>query len=237
MSNILIDFAVDKVKELMDKYPEIINNPEGFIKHTRGVAKIAEETSRRISENYSMIPINTEELCLAGGLHDLGRPLNSKELGQLGHEIKSAQYIEKEGLNWKIIHNQREAYHIAQIVRPHSSVYEQWIASFECNDKRTKKLIEDFGNINPQLLIPRTWQEAIITYSDLCDKNEERVDPIWKLNDALNRYENDPKIADPVVIIVHKKAMNRLIDLCEKIESACEGKLNPKEINSYFGFA
>ncbi len=235
MTNKFIDFSVDEVKRLMDKYPGVMNNPELFIKHTRGVAKIAEETSRKIIENYPGVPINPEEICLAGGLHDLGRPLNSKELGQLGHEIKSAQYIEKEGVKG-IIHSLKNVYRIAQMVRPHSSVYEQWLTAFEIKDKRTGKLLEDFGEINTQLLIPRTWQEAIITYSDLCDKNEERVDPIWKIKDAMERYKNNPQIADPVVVTAHERAMDRLVYLCTKIDRAVKKELKNSEMNTSFGF-
>jgi len=103
-------------------------------------------------------------------------------------------------------------------------------------DEEIEKLLEDFGDVNSYLLMPRTWQEAIITYSDLSDKNEERVDPIWKIKDAMERYRTNPQIADPVFVIAHERAINRLTNLCYKIDNAQKGKLTESEMSTFFGF-
>ena len=223
-------------KAMVDN-PEVMNNPEGFIIHSKGVGNIVEEYASKFAENYPGFPLNFDELTLSGDLHDIGRPSNIivNKLGQLCHEIESSRIIKSNGVDWGL-GTPAGVLRIANAVRTHSSVSEQYAAAFETKDSRLERLKEVFGEFDPELLVQKTWQEAIITYGDLSDKNGEKVDPTWKLDEAISRYLKDPKIADPLVVIAHPRARNRLVDMCEKVEDAAKGKLTTDQVREYFGF-
>ncbi len=232
----VIDYAVSVNDSVLQENPGVLNDGEGFLVHIRGVANNAEEAARKIKENYSWLPLDVDETVMAAGLHDIGRSLNPKELGQLGHEIGSGRWIEKDGLEKEIVKTLKDAYRIAQMARSHASIFEQWKVAEEIDKTRYNALVKNFGNINPDLLKARTWQEGIVTYSDLRDKNGKRVDPIWKLQEAMKRYSQDENIKDEVVVQAHKRAMPRLIYLCKAIDAATKGTLSRTEIKTLFGF-
>jgi len=234
-----IEYIIGLNRKVIAEHPGVIHSPDKFLIHVRGVYALAEETTKRIAKSYQGIPLNVEEVGCGAGLHDIGRPLSSNELGQLGHEIRSKKWVEENAEKEGIVDSLIDAYRIAQMTSSHSSVYEQCLIAkelLEKGDEKAKKFIEEFGQINPFLLVPRTWQEAIVAYSDLCDNNGEKVDPIWKLQDATKRYQNDLMYKDSFVVEGHKRAMERLTGLCRAIDAAKEKKLTNAEMQTLFGF-
>lgn len=229
-----IDCIINLNKKVIAEHPGVLHSPDKFLIHVRGVYDLAEEITKKIAKSYPGIPINIGEVGCGAGLHDIGRPLSSNELGQLGHEIRSRRWIEENVVREGIVTSLRDAYRIAQMTSSHSSIYEQYFVArerLEKGDEKAKKFIEEFGQINPFLLVPRTWQEAIVTYSDLCDNNGEKADPAWRLQEAMIRYQNDPFVVEG-----HERAMGRLTGLCKAIDAAKEKKLTDAEMQTLFGF-
>ena len=68
-----------------------------YLKHLSDTYRIAGETVDAVCSTYPWLVkyINREEVALAGGLHDIGRPLRKN---QLFHELRGAKYIEDHGL-------------------------------------------------------------------------------------------------------------------------------------------
>jgi len=230
------EFVMDINQKLIDASHGVMRNPGGFLIHLGGVYDNAEEASRKIAENYGEIPLILEEVVTAAGLHDVGRMLSSGEIGQLGHEIRSGSWIEQNGLEKGVASSQTDVYRIAQMTRTHASIYEQWLVAKEQDLPQWTELKQEFGSLNPLLLVPRTWQETIVAYADLSDKDGEKVDPILKLKEAIERYGSDSAIKDLIVVKGHKRAMERLTYLCKTIDSAMTKKLSEGEVKTRFGF-
>ncbi len=94
---------------------------------------------KNVISKYPKIPINKEEVSLASGLHDIGRPLQKE---QIFHELRDARYIEQKGLEKGVAFSLTDAYRIAQMLRSHGFEYELW------QDPSGTKLKEEFEPLN-----------------------------------------------------------------------------------------
>ncbi|MBI5398604.1 hypothetical protein HZB03_04015 [Candidatus Woesearchaeota archaeon] len=82
-------------RNLVEANPDHLNDPDNYIKHIGQVYNLAEGVVRNILARYPNIPLIGEEVSLASGLHDIGRPLQKD---QTVHELRGARYSEQEGL-------------------------------------------------------------------------------------------------------------------------------------------
>lgn len=235
MKDKLKEYCLRLNKKIMGEHPEIIKNPDNFLSHIGSVYDISRETAENIRGYYPEVPLNIDEVAFAGGIHDIGRILSCGELGQLGHEIRSAKWAEENRI--KIMGGSFEtARKIAQSVRSHGTIYEQWNLVRESDLERFNLLVDEFGNMNPYLLVPRTWEEAIIFYSDVCNKNGKRVSSEYKIKETIERYSKLDKPEDVFVVKAHQIGKQRMINFCKFVEDAASGKLDRKELSALFGF-
>lgn len=214
---------ISLAKELMDKNPDILNNSVGYLKHLEASYEIAQEIVSKIISHYPNIPLIGEEVSLAAGLHDIGRPLNKD---QLFHELRGADYIENHGLELNIANSQEDVSRIAQMVRSHGFLYERWILNTTAR--------EEFEYMDISLLLPRTWQEAIVTYSDDHNESGVRVSSLEdKYSRLLAKYQHNPKFQDDRVVQSIISGQQRVTKLCERVDNLANGKLTKKEIATY----
>lgn len=211
-------------RKLVEANPDTLTDPDNYIKHIGQVYDLAEGVVRNILAKYPNIPLVGEEVSLASGLHDIGRPLQKD---QTLHELRSAKYTEQEGLGEGVSASLIGVYRVAQMFRSHGFAYEFW-QDPECSDKR-----KEFEPLEACLLVPRTWQEAIVTYSDLASHNGERIKVEDRMNELFHRYENNAKYQDGTVVRAARTGLNRILELAERVEALEQGKLTEQDIARY----
>ncbi len=216
--------ALDWAKALIEANPDNLKDPDKYLVHLASTYDLAEVVVGGIFSHYPGIPLVGEEVSAASGLHDIGRPLNKD---QTFHELRGARHIEHEGLEKGVASSLRDVYRIAQMIRPHGFAYELW-QDPECAGGR-----EVFEPLETALLVPRTWQEAIVTYSDLASFNGERITVEKRMDELLERYENDPKYQAGAVVRAATAARNRVLELAERVEALEQGKLTEQDIARY----
>lgn len=101
-------------RRLMQENPGTLNGPEDYLLHLSDSYLIAGEI---VDESISKYPklkerLIREEVSLAAGLHDVGRPLRKD---QLFHELRGARYIEENGLEIGVTGSIIDVYRIAQM--------------------------------------------------------------------------------------------------------------------------
>ena len=144
------------------------------------------------------------------------------------HELRGAKYVEENGLELGVAESKIDVYRIAQMFRPHFLVYEQF------NDLENVQARKEFEPLDSNLLVPRTWQEAIVTYSDLSVVDGERVSVEERIMDIEKRYSSDPKyMGNTSVMKSLEKGKIRLLKLAERIEKLEMGILSDAEIMQY----
>ncbi len=219
--------VLDLAKRLMDESDENVLG-ERYLPHLMDAWDNTENVLEEIYLEYPGLKkyIKKEETRLAGGLHDIGRPFKKS---QVFHELRGARYIEEKGLGVGIVDNPLDLYRIAQMIRFHGVVSEQW-AEEHHRDKR-----KEFEPLDSGVLIPRSWQEAIITYSELTMVQGHRVTLQEKLADFEKNYgpkgkflKTNPDFAESL-----KKGLPRLIEVCESVDRLRQGKLTEPEIVQY----
>lgn len=210
------------VRRLIEENPDNLNNPDKYIKHVLASYDIAQEVIRRITHRYSRIKLIEYEVCLASGLHDIGRPLKKD---QSFHELRGAAFIENRGLELGIAESLTDVFRIAQMFRPHGAVYELW---------NTLRIEDEFEITDSSLLLPRTWQEAIVDYSDLNNLDGERMNFKEKLALVPLKYRKQG-YASKEVLNATESSIGRMLLLCDRVEALMNGKLTEQEI-SRFGF-
>jgi hypothetical protein len=218
--------ALDLARRLLDEHPDTILG-SSYIGHLESVAEAATETVEQIHKNNSQLRyfLKKEEVALAAALHDVGRVLDQD---QLFHELRGAKYIEEHGLENGVAEFPVDVYRIAQMFKSHFLVYEQF------NDPDNSEQKEPFKDLDSSLLIPRTWQEAIIVYSDLSLVDGERVSVEERLADIEKRYSSDPRYMDNTSVIrSFEKGKTRLLKLAERVEKLESGKMSDPEIMQY----
>ena len=214
-------------EQLMKENPENMKSSEGFLLHVQESYNVAKETVEMACFNLPELKtkLDENEVSLAGGLHDIGRILKKN---QLFNELRGARYIEENGIENGIADNLVDIYRIAQMIRPHFVVSEQF------NDEKNEKEKIEFEPIDSRLLIPRTWQEAIVVYAELSNLGGERVSFIERLNEIKERYANNPKYKeDSSVLGGLQKGLTRIIETCGKVENLRKGKLKKADIARY----
>ncbi len=212
-------------RTLVAKNPNNLIDPDNYITHLGQVYDVAEGVVRNILEKYPNIPIIVGEVSVAAGLHDIGRPLQKD---QIFHELRGANYTEQNGLEKGVAGSLKDTYRIAQMFRSHSFAYEHW-QDQECVEKR-----KEFESLDVCLLIPRTWQEAIVTYSDLTSKNGERVEvKNNRFDETLQKYGADPRYQNLAVVKAIKAGINRVLELAVRVEALEQGKLTEQDISKY----
>lgn len=208
-------------RSLVDANPDTLSDPDGYLRHTAQVYDLAGGVVRNVLSRYPNIPLIAEEVLLGAGLHDIGRPL---QRNQIFHEPRGARYAEQKGLEKGVAASPKDVCRIAQMFRSHGFAYEYWLDP-DCSDLR--KGIEPLESC---LLVPRTWQEAIVAYSDLASHNGERIKIEDRLRELLQRYEKDPEYQDGRVV---RAAKNRILELSERVEALEAGRLSEEDIVGY----
>jgi len=213
-------------KQLISIYPGRILKPEGFLRHNQLTGEIAREAVVALLDYHPRLSsrISKDEVYLAGALHDIADPVHEKSTF---HELYGAQMIEQ-NVN---VGPYDVRMKIAQMVRPHFVVSEEFAdPAYDLSDEK-----KPFLNIDPQKLIPRTWQEQIVAWADLVNSKQKRVTYEERLADIRNRYENDPSYIklNPDLARVMQTALPRLESLCKRVESLLVGKLDEKVIMEY----
>src|SRR3989344_2950846 len=119
------DGVLNLTKRLIDFYPDNLIDPTNYLAHLSDTYKIASETTNRALIKYPKLNrwLITEQIALAGGLHDIGRVLRKN---QLFHELRGAKYIEDNGLEIGVADSIVNIYRIAQMFRSHYVVAEQF---------------------------------------------------------------------------------------------------------------
>ena len=169
---------------------------------------------------------NIEEISLAGALHDIGRFLH---YSQSFHEIRGYLWLLENGLQEGVAETKSQLERIAKIILPHSVVAEQ----FSLPENLWE--IKQFYNIHIDMLFPSTWQQVIVSYTDLnIDKKgiigdfEKRIeDLVIKANDQ-EYAESNPTLAKGLNL-----GMKRIKEMCQIVENLRKGKLQESQIKRY----
>ncbi len=220
--------VLDLAKRLIDENPRNIPSPEVYLSHLGDAYDNTRKVVNEICFNYPILKniLDVEEISLAGGLHDIGKPFKKDKLF---HELIGARYIEQNGLQLGVADNLVAVYRIAQMFRSHCVVLEQFA------EENHKKQRRDFESLDTNLLIPRTWQEKIVVYSELTIVNGKRISFQEKMQDFKRRYTPGSELAktNPTFLESLEKALPRLVEVCERVERLRQGKLKIEEIMQY----
>ena len=220
--------VLDLAKRLIDENPENILSPESYLSHLGDSYDNAGRVVADVYLKYSGLNrfLNQRETALAGGLHDIGRPLMKD---QLFHELRGARYIQEHGLQLDVADNLTEVYRIAQMFTPHFVVSEQF------NDENNNEKKKDFKSLDTSLLIPRTWQEKIVVYSELTNINGEQISFKDRITDIQKRYSPGSKFeqTNPSLASAMQKGLKRVLEVCERVQKLRQGKLSEQEIAQY----
>jgi putative nucleotidyltransferase with HDIG domain len=127
------------------------------------------ETGRIAKELASAIGLDTHFAYLTGLFHDIGRLFCEDQKHGTYHEIVGAEYIEHNGVEIGISTTQQDCTEIAQSVRSHFVVHEQFCMP-EYQSWR-----QGLEHVAPGDLLPGTWNEAIVVYADMTNINGKRT--------------------------------------------------------------
>ena len=152
------------------------------------------------------------ELCVAGYFHDIGRCFTKDKKNATFHEIVGARYVEANGVRLGLTDSQEQCDSIAQTLRSHFVVYEQFVMP------EYAEWLPGLRDTNPELLLPKSWNELIITYSDLINLNNKRINFEDRVTDIKER---DRKNSNPRLKAV-KKAEPRLYKIKDVVETAIQ---------------
>lgn len=222
--------ALDLTKRLLEKVvggnPNILDS--NYLLHLENTPKVAGETVDDGIHHYPGLKkyLVREELVLSGELHDIGRPLNEN---QVFHELRGARYLEKKGLELGIADNKNDIYRIAQMFRSHFVVTEQFA------DDENAEARAEFKSLDSGLLIPRTWQEAIITYADMSNTKGERVPYQERIANIKKKYASGSIATqfNPTLAKAMEKGVDRVFEVCDRVQRLRDGKLAEEEIMRY----
>tara|TARA_Y100000310_G_scaffold329502_1_gene399494 strand:- start:280 stop:930 length:651 start_codon:yes stop_codon:yes gene_type:complete len=204
--------AVKLLENEVDVHRDNFGGVDAILTHSYDTGEIARETAARIG-------LDPEEAFVAGIFHDLGRCLVRDKKDHTFHEIVGARYVEENGVELGITDSQEQADRIAQSLRSHFLVYEQFRAS------ESQKWLPGLRDTNPELLLPSSWNEVMIVYADLTNVGGKRISFEQRLADIKQR---DKTSGNPRLKVV-EKAESRLYALKDDMEIALEsGETNSK---------
>jgi len=217
--------ALELLSTIIDS-TNALSNPKGLLIHSEGVGDKAREVASQTTEHYPQLPIDVEAIACAGYLHDIGRPLSKTSLKQIGHEIRSSNWISLNGLEAGIAGSIEKVNEIGKMTRSHANIFEQWTLSSE--------LREEFKGLDPYSLYPRTFAEVCVTYGDLADLGGRRVDIGFKLDDAIKRYGGDLSSSDNLMGDSLIIARPRLLALATLVEQYSRGEIGSENLGDHF---
>ncbi|MBN2421498.1 hypothetical protein JXB27_04430 [Candidatus Woesearchaeota archaeon] len=195
------------VRENSGNFGMIARALEHFVATGNRAKDIAQVLSTRMDgkgENFQ------NELEIAGYFHDVGRCFAKDKKDHAFHEIYGANWFEQNAVALGITDSQEQANRMAQYLRPHFIVKEQ----FEMPEYDVWKKGLEGTDVN--LLLPKSWNELVIIYADLTNNGgkiisfEERVADIKKRDKEtgnmrlkaletaetrLLKYKNDVELA------------------------------------------
>src|SRR3989344_2886095 len=216
--------AIEWAKQVVDAHPRTLNDPADLLKnHLPMTYDIASETVDLINKHCEL-KLSREAIALAGGLHDIGRALRKD---QDFHEVLGYWFIKSNGLENGVADSQGEVDNIARIMLPHGSVYETWVtASYvekrEAFLKEQREYVAQFGEINPDNLLPSRLAQSIVDYSELSNSKGKRVAYRERLEEAIERYKKSGDSRTECII----KGSERRIRKADFVNSLREGKFN-----------
>lgn len=174
-----------------------------FFKHSYDTGEIAREVAAKLG-------LDPDKAFLEGYFHDIGKCFAKDAKGYTFHEIIGARYIERYGVELGIAGSQEQCDRIAQSIRPHFLVYEQFgMAEYS-------QWLPGLRDTNPELLLPRRLNEIIVVYADLTNANGKRVD----FEERLRGIKDGDRKANSPRLKVVEKAESRLFDLQKELEAA-----------------
>lgn len=236
-------------REALDYSRELSNKPENrgnvfstnhFIGHLEDTLEVAEYVVGKVFSNNSWIDeyIDRNELMTAAVLHDIGRPLCSR---QLYHELRGASYLETHGISEGIGDDIVQLYRIAQMIRPHANGGCDWAAGLTEKDKNGITTREDFMPIDGRLLTPSTWQELLIYWVDSCNLNGKPTDISEKRKVVEAKYcdvnyrgaKGEVYWKGEEFAKVQKESSPIIIDTCRAAEKLIDGRIEKEQIMAY----
>jgi hypothetical protein len=220
--------VLDLAKRLMEDNPGNIREPDNYLSHLEDSYDNARQVIAEACSIYSGLKykLDIDETSLAAELHDIARPL---EKAQLFHELRGAEYIEKNGLKLGISDNPMTIVRIAQMFRSHFVVAEQFA------DKDNEEKRKEFEPLDLSLLFPRTWQEKIVVYSELTNINGQQISFENRIEDLQKRYTSGSEWAktNPSLVDAMQSGLERVLKVCEDVQKLRQGKLSEEEIARY----
>ena len=156
-------------------------------------------------------------------LQDVGKCFTADKKTRTFHEIVGARYIAERGFSWGISDSQEQCYKLAQIARSHFIVSEQFQLARQ-GEPSLQQWLPGLEDTNSGLLLPKTWDEMIITYADLRNIGLKEVSFEYRLADIENR---DRETCNPRLLAI-KIAKPRLLQIKKDIEQAIQESLNGK---------
>lgn len=219
--------ALGLARRLIEENPGNLQEPDNFLLHLGDSYEIARETVDAAVSRYPGLGrhLFKEEIALAGGLHDIGRPLRQD---QLFHELRGASYLEQKGLEMGVADSLTDVFRLAQMFRSHYVVAEQFA------DPENVREREEFEPLDSCLLVPRTWQEAIVVYAELSNVRGERMSIQKRIEDIKQRYAGPGEGNENAALIkAMKKGLDRVFEVCERVQRLRDGTLAEQEIMRY----
>jgi len=184
MALISEDDAIKLLEEMVNTHKDNFGtSPEKIMQHFSGTKRIAREIAKKLG-------LSPDELAIAGLYHDTGRCFSKDKKSHTFHEIIGARYIEEHGVELEITDSQEQCDRLAQALRSHAFVSEQFVMD-EYN-----QWLPGLRDTNPNLLLPSSWNELIVTYADLTNANGQVLDFKERLADVKNRdrENNSPRL-------------------------------------------
>ena len=172
------------------------------------------DTGEIAGEIADDLGLNVEEAVLAGYFHDIGRCFTKDKINHAFHEIIGARYFEEKGFGLGIADSQEQCDRISQSFRSHFIVYEQFIMP------EYKQWLPGLKDANPDLLLPKSWNELVIIYADLTNINGKRI----SFEDRIADIKERAKKNDNPRLKALEEAEPRLLTLKKKVEEALYSK-------------
>lgn len=224
------DGVIELARRLVGENPgNLTHSVDAYLTHLGDSYRIGWETVTDIINRNASLKgqISSERVALACGLHDIGRPLNAD---QSFHELRGAQFVEERGLELGVSDSVYDVFMIAQMIRPHFVVAEQYA------DPANAEMVREFEDTHPHLLVPTTWQEAVVVFADLSNNNGRRISYEDRIKDIQTRYSPGTKWSEsnPSLARALETGLPRVREICERVERLRQGESNPVEIGRYF---
>jgi len=215
---------------IIEANPDTLKNSEGFLTHSYDSAMIIREVLDKIIFHYPdefQFRLDRKEIELAAYLHDVGRPLREN---QLFHELIGADFIEKEGKRLGLSSSKthgKQLYRIAETIRSHFVVYEQFLMI------EFKDMIKEFKTLDPDLLLPVTWNQKLVVYAELTNVNGKIVTPKERIDELVDRYTNNPEYRDELFLKAFMLGKERIFRTCNIVDKLVQGEMDEREIKRY----